>query len=496
MVDGTTRTTRQRSRWLIACVTLAVATGLSIPSLIGQQDFRRGRLLPIDPARELAMKVPGSFMLATVGDLIVMRPVSNLDDPGFQRAIKLVRDADLAFGNFEASIADLTHFDGPLRGFIGTQEVAADVKAMGFDLLNRANNHLYDSEIDGMWSTNTLLDEAALVHAGTGKNLDEARAAQYLDLPKGRVGLVGIHTPLSGSRLGATARIGSFGGLNALGLTPSFVVAPDELETLRQIRNAAYQRDGHISNPVDMPIQDAPGSLLMFGVRYTTDGTPGTKSYAMSPNDLGGILRSIRNGKMFADFMIATIHTHQGKWIAQRWAYEDEPPDFLIELAHKSIDNGADAFVGHGPHVLRGIEIYEGKPIFYGLGEFFRQMELTVPYAASRRPDAAASDLTQVELLKQSWERGDTRAPIMYESAVAVSRYEGGRLVEVRLYPTDLRFDEPISRVGVPRIARPEIGRRILERLQALSKLFGTTIAIEENVGVIRIASPTSSAGR
>ena len=37
---------------------------------------------------------------------------------------------------------------------------------------------------------------------------------------------------------------------------------------------------------------------------------------------------------------------------------QDQPPDFLIALAHESIDNGADAFVGHGPHLLRGIEIY------------------------------------------------------------------------------------------------------------------------------------------
>ena len=52
--------------------------------------------------------------------------------------------------------------------------------------------------------------------------------------------------------------------------------------------------------------------------------------------------RSIRNGKEYADFMITTIHAHQGPWVAQRWAFEDSTPDFLIELAHKAIDNGSD----------------------------------------------------------------------------------------------------------------------------------------------------------
>jgi poly-gamma-glutamate synthesis protein (capsule biosynthesis protein) len=427
--------------------------------------------------------------------MIIMRPSSNYDDPGFQSAMKIIKGADVAFGNFEASLADLEYFEGPTRGFIGTEEVAADVKAMGFDILNRANNHLLDSELAGMWSTNALLEKAGLIHAGTGRNLDEARRARYVDLPKGRVGLVGIHTPLGPGALPATARYDSVGGragLNALGLTVSYVVTPSELEALRKIRNAAYEAGKGINHPVDMPLKDpAPDSVLMFGVRYKSSGKPGTKSYAMNQNDLRGILRHIRNGKMFGDFMVATIHAHQGPWIAQRWAYEDEPPDFLIELARQSIDNGADAFVGHGPHLIRGIEIYKGKPIFYSLGEFFRQMELTVTY----NPDPAAT-LTDVELLKQNWERGDTRAPIMYESLLTESRYQDGKLVEVRLYPIDAQYDAPISRTGVPRIASPEMGRRILERVQTLSKPFGTTIAIEGNVGVIRVAQQSSTAAK
>jgi hypothetical protein len=34
------------------------------------------------------------------------------------------------------------------------------------------------------------------------------------------------------------------------------------------------------------------------------------------------------------------------------------------------IDAGADAVAGHGPHVLRGIEFYRGRPIVYSLGNF------------------------------------------------------------------------------------------------------------------------------
>jgi poly-gamma-glutamate capsule biosynthesis protein CapA/YwtB (metallophosphatase superfamily) len=66
-----------------------------------------------------------------------------------QAAIRLIRDADVAVGNMEGSLADKLHFDGPLSGFVGAAEVAADLKQMGFDLVNRANNHLFDSEAAG-----------------------------------------------------------------------------------------------------------------------------------------------------------------------------------------------------------------------------------------------------------------------------------------------------------------------------------------------------------
>ena len=51
------------------------------------------------------------------------------------------------------------------------------------------------------------------------------------------------------------------------------------------------------------------------------------------------------------------------------------PADFIPIFARAVIDAGADVFVGHGPHVLRGIEIYKGKPIFYSLSNFIFQNE-------------------------------------------------------------------------------------------------------------------------
>ncbi len=66
-------------------------------------------------------------------------------------------------------------------------------------------------------------------------------------------------------------------------------------------------------------------------------------------------------------------------------------------------------------------------------------------------------------------------------------RWQGGRVAEVRLYPVDLGYGRRLTTSGTPRLASAEMGRGILERLQRISKPYGTTIEIEDGVGVIRL---------
>jgi hypothetical protein len=69
------------------------------------------------------------------------------------------------------------------------------------------------------------------------------------------------------------------------------------------------------------------------------------------------------------------------------------------------------------------------------------------------------------------------------ENLLAESHYEKGRLVEVRLYPG-----------GIPMMPSPEMAKRVLEKVQRLSQPFGTKIAIEKGVGVIRVPHQESEA--
>ena len=484
---------RRRASLLSAAVLIS-AVALSVPVATGQGRGRGGgRGFPNPPrdwSRDLQMKITQPFTLASVGDIIIIRPASQFQDPGLQAALNIIRNADVGFGNFESLIRDEAHFDGPLSGsMMGTKEVAADLKAMGFKMVNRAGNHLFDSNQEGMFATLELLDRAGVVYAGAGRDLEDARAPRFLETPKGRIALVGMYSDViggpGGSRLSASYRVGNTGGrpgLNPLNLARSIAVTQEQINAMRKIRDSVYSHRTEYSNPVDQP-SDSPSQVEMFGTLYKAGDKPGALSYTMNADDLRGNLRSIRNGKQYADFMIATIHAHQGDTILQQFLFEDHPPAFLITLAHEAIDAGADAFVGHGPHILRGIEIYRGKPIFYDLGEFFREWDWSCDCDTN-----PASPQTTAERTVAGLNNRGVVEPINYESVIALSRYDKGQLQEVRLYPIWARQDAPISRRGIASLAPPVIAQRILTRLQALSKPFGTVIAIEGNVGVIRVS--------
>jgi len=57
------------------------------------------------------------------------------------------------------------------------------------------------------------------------------------------------------------------------------------------------------------------------------------------------------------DVLVASCHWGLGKDVLA----------YMTEIAHAAIDAGADIVVGHGPHYCLPVEIYKGKPIFYGL---------------------------------------------------------------------------------------------------------------------------------
>ena len=65
---------------------------------------------------------------------------------------------------------------------------------MGVRIMTTANNHSMDAGAAGMYETNRLLDAAGIVHAGTGRNLADARMARMAATPKGTVAAIGMYS--------------------------------------------------------------------------------------------------------------------------------------------------------------------------------------------------------------------------------------------------------------------------------------------------------------
>lgn len=442
--------------------------------------------LPPDPdsTRAYSMNVEDGFSVASVGDIIIAHPIAQNDGPRFTEMVDVLRGADVAFGNFEGSAFDIDQFDGyPAAEYggawlIGVPGVGDDLRELGFDMLSRANNHTTDWGVEGMEATSRVLNEAGLVHAGSGHDLAAARGPHYFETSKGRVAVVSIASSFTPMSRAADPQGEAPGrpGLSALRTEEYALVTAEEMEVLRGIEEAQPQA----SQEEDEEEDEEDDELSLFGVDYRVGEDRGVV-YEMNEKDVSGFLHAIREAKRSSDFVIATIHAHEpGNW-------SDEPPEFLEELAHRSIDAGADQFVGHGPHQLRGIEIYEGKPIFYSLANFLFQVELQHPVAHGlyEQYGLTGTEMTDPEFNRR-WLDQYFDDEKWYESVIAETRFEDGEVSEIRLHPVELGFGERSANRGVPRMAGPEQAADILETLKELSEPYGTEITVEGDVGVIR----------
>ncbi|RWE80881.1 MULTISPECIES: CapA family protein [unclassified Mesorhizobium] len=431
-----------------------------------------------DVVGSIATNVADGFTMVAVGDLIVSRAVTKAQHSGFCAVVKILHDADVTFGNLEVNIFDIRSFNGSPQAEYGgayhlsLPEVGPDLKAMGFNIVGRANNHSLDWGVEGMRETSRVLDQNGIIHAGVGENLAQAGAARFFETARGRVALLSCATtfkPLARAGDPAGEAPGR-PGLNALRLTQSIVVSPEMLDNVRLISSIL---------PTDIPVPEDPNKVTLAGTAYKVGDKVG---YSFEPDtrDVADILRNVRRGKQFSDFCIVTNHGHEpGNW-------SQEPPDYEQSFAHSLIDAGADAYIGHGPHQLRGIEIYKGRPIFYSLGNFF-QDDLGTPSGAEMFGDYAKDPRVDTDAEVKVAEMAGYSNPVFWESVIAVSRFEQNQLAELRMWPIGLGQSNRFANRGIPSLVDTQQARAILERLQTLSKPFGTEIAIENDVGVIRV---------
>jgi poly-gamma-glutamate capsule biosynthesis protein CapA/YwtB (metallophosphatase superfamily) len=447
-------------------------------------------LLAISPVTQVlaappAPQVEDGFTFAAGGDLIgPNNSLAGAPDARLQAVGRHFRDADLGFANVEGSLFDLAGFKGwqaPETGGgyqIAPAAVARDLRSLGITVVSKANNHATDWGAEGLVATLASLRAAGVAEAGAGMTLAQARAPAYLDTRRGVAALVdtaSTFTPMSvacpppNARYGPAAR--GCPGISALHVREVHLLPYarfDELRTLvsgLRVTSPAQSWSGELDSVL---AGQGKGDLFVGDTVFRGASSRGL-TWEVDPDDFHAVIASVREARQHANFVLFSIHAHEIT------PYEDpaqgddnataRPASFEPILAHAAIDAGADAVIRNGPHVLGGIEIYKGKPIFYSLGSFFFEFGGTRSYKVPGGMLLRFSD---------AW----------FQTAVPVVTYRRGEVSEIRLYPMSIESSHAPTD-GRPRPAGPEEARQILLRLQAMSAPYGTRIQIANGVGII-----------
>ena len=448
---------------------LVVRSAVIAVSLVGLVAGVGGQGRP-GPAKSQA------FSMALTGDSIITRRIANRTESGFLKLVDLVRGADAAFTNLEMLFHDYEPY--PMNESGGTYMRAEpalvdDIVWFGFDMVSRANNHTGDYGALGMRLTTRYVAKAGLVQAGVGESLTEAREARFFDAPGGRVALVSVastfpdHARASRSRGDMPARP----GLNPLRFSTIYVVTRDQLEQLRSTVRALG---------LAAPAQGR--ALTAFRARFEVGDAPAVRTEA-NADDMAEIAAVVNNASRLADYTVVSIHGHEGG------RNRAVPADFLVTFARAMVDAGADIVAGHGPHVIRGIELYKGKAIFYSLGDFIFENDtvLRLPEENYERydlgPDKHVADFADAR--SGSGQRGFVADREIWEGILAMPRWSGHALADITLYPVTLGFGQPLGLRGRPQLAEGELAQKILDDVAKRSAPFGTTVTVSDGVGRI-----------
>jgi len=434
----------------------------------------------------------GDFKLVAGGDTMITRRLSVFQEDSFLRLRSLFQDADVRFTNLEMLMHDFEHSPGSAGGtFTGSDpKNLRELEWLGINLVSCANNHSYDYGEGGVLTNLSHLKSCDLVYSGTGRNLSEARAPGYLDTKAGRVALVSASSTFSESGRALDQRPDMKGrpGLNPLRFTEYHTVDRPAIEELRRISSGLgleAQKDAQRRfRPQGTIPEDTDIEFRFMGKTFALGEEFGI-STKLNARDLEGNLKWVKDARRMSDWVIVSVHCHEsGK-------HQDDPPGFLVDFAKKCIDEGADIFIGHGPHVTRGVEIYKGKPIFYSLGNFIFQND-TVRWQPSfnydlMKMDAEATPADFYDARSELDSRGFPGDSIYWESVVVKCEFVKRRMSQITLHPIDLGYGKSRGQRGRPVLAASEMSEKILERMQRLSKSFGTSIKIYKGVGIVKL---------
>ncbi|MBI2859163.1 MAG: CapA family protein [Chloroflexi bacterium] len=270
-------------------------------------------------------------------------------DMMFRQTAQVLNEADITFCQNERHYTDRYSEERDLMPGVLHSEVtkrghASALKVGGFDVMSFASNHCMDLGGDAMLDTIDTLRDNGFAVIGVGKNIAEARAPAIFECRETRVAF----------------------------LAYASVIRP-RWEASAERPGCAPMRASTVYRQVDYQPGTSPAIL--------------TLAY---PEDVEAMIDDINKVRALADVVVVSFH----------WGIHfvhGTIATYQKEVAHKAIEAGADMVIGHHPHLLKGIEVYRGKVVFYSMGNFAFDMPLSVRTARQnqkpgRRPPSFKVD--------------------------------------------------------------------------------------------------------
>ena len=199
-------------------------------------------------------------------------------------------------------------------------------------------------------------------------------------------------------------------------------------------------------------------------------------AYEAKKSDVLRTHAAIAEATKKADYVIVSIHSHQ-----LLGGDKTAVPEFLSELCRGFIDAGADAVIGHGPHLLRPVEVYKEKPIFYSLGDFVIELyDVSIAPEDFYRSYGMDSNSPVIDLLEKrsaGFTRGLMEDDRMLETVIPYWETDSDKkLTKMTFMPVKASKGEGKILEGLP---RPAKNTDFMQEFSRMSEPYGVNITFE-----------------
>ena len=370
-----------------------------------------------------------THVLLATGDLA---PDRDDYDESYALTREVLQSADLVFGQLETSFAlSGTRLPQARHAVRARPEGAGALARAGFTVVSMAGNHCMDWGREAFFETRGHLEAAGIAVVGAGKDVAEARRPVVQVLGDGtRVAFLAYSSILPHSYWADERRPGC---------------APMRAHTV-------YEQIEH-----DQP------------------GTPARVHTFPHREDLAAMQDDIRAAKEAAHLV----------FVSQHWGIHFVRAviaDYEHDVARAAIAAGADAVIGGHPHIIKGCQVIDGKPVFHSLCNFATDLRMDEEHARSR-------SWNEIRGLAEEWEPdfdGLYNFPTASRLAM-VARFEvaGGKLLRSGFLPLH------IGRDAVPRFASrgSEEYRAVVEYVEAVTAEAGLNGRFRETPSMVELAA-------